>query len=102
MPTGLQPWQPTAPVSLARPSASSLSLSGLAASSRPPRPVPGSHTAPSQVSRQRPGSAGPNWSLKPGRKQSPLYPGTQAGCSVPEKAGKQEKDVETTNSDLIT
>lgn len=98
---GLQPWQPTAPVSPAQLSPSSLFLSGSAASSRPPRPAPGSHTAPSRVSLQLPDSAGPEQSLKPERRQSPLFPETPAGCSAPEGADKQ-KDLKAPNCAFIT
>lgn len=100
-PAGLQPWQPVAPVSPARPSPSSPSLSESGASSRPPRPVPVSRTAPSLFSLQPPGSAEPEPSLKPGRRWGPLCPVSPAGCSAPEEVGKQ-KDVEEPDCDLIT
>lgn len=91
--TGFTPAEPqplplTAPASPAPSWPSSPSLSGSAASSRPPTPAPWSRTAPGLVSLLQPGSVGPEQSPKPGRMKNQPSPETPVGCSAPVTHGE--------------
>lgn len=90
-PAGPQPEQLIAPVSPSLPSPWSPSLSSPAVSSQTPIPASASHIAPNLVSLQLLGSAGPERSLKPGKRRSPLYPETLTRSSAPGEKKRNRK-----------
>lgn len=89
------PWWPASAPSLALLAPSAASLSGWAASCRPPRLASGPRTNPGPVSRPTSASPGQELLATPGRTWAPLWPESPADFGVPKKKKSME------NYDLI-